>query len=57
MGLSCGIVGAYSFWRWLLQVAATPSVGAVGGVGWFCRPGGGECPAHAYGHFSLKRRK
>ena len=28
VGLSCGIVGAYSFWSWLLQVAATPSVGA-----------------------------
>ncbi len=27
-GLSCGIVGAYSFWSWLLQVAAMPSVGA-----------------------------
>ena len=28
VGLSCGIVGAYSFWSWLLQVAATPSVRA-----------------------------
>ena len=28
MGLSCGIVSAYSFWSWLLQVAAAPSVGA-----------------------------
>ena len=28
VSLSCGIGGAYSFWSWLLQVAATPSMGA-----------------------------
>ena len=28
VGLSCGSVGAYAFWSWLLQVAATLSVGA-----------------------------
>ena len=27
-GVNCGIVGPYSFWSWLLHVAATPSVGA-----------------------------
>ena len=56
-GLSCGIVGADSFWSWLLQVAAASSVEAQWPSGFVLSPWRRSVLDHTMARLILVRMK